>query len=123
MMMADYSPAKIVVTLEQLPIEVISTICSFLPSFSILTMERISSTLCRMMLSSNVYMKRIFKREEYVWFTHTDLMVKDISLFADKVVVPLLYRMIFLAKLMLQRSFRTYYNLMWSKGVKEGFIK
>ena len=109
--------------LEDLPVEIICAICSFLPTFNILAMERISSTLCEKMMSSNIYMKRIRHLEKNRKITHSSIMLKDISQFSDKMPLPLLYRTILVTRVMLTRCCLQYYNLIWSTEVKEGVIE
>ena len=114
---------SLLVTLEDLPVEIISAICSFLPTFNILAMERISSTLREKMMSSNIYMKRIGYLEKNRKITHSSIMLKDISQFSDKMPLSLLYRTILLTRVMLRRCCQQYYNLIWSTEVKEGVIE
>ena len=109
--------------LEDLPVEIISAICSFLPTFNILAMEIISSTLHEKVMSSNIYMKRVLYLQNNRKITHCSIMLKDISQFSDKMPLPLLYRTIFLTRVMLARCREQYYNLIWSTEVKEGVIE
>jgi len=109
--------------LEDLPVEIICAICSFLPTFNILAMERISSTLREKMLSSNIYMKRICYLDKKRKIAQSSIMLKDISQFSDKMPLPLLYRTILLTRVMLRRCCQQYYNLIWSTEVKEGVIE
>lgn len=109
--------------LEDLPVEVICAICSFLPTFDILAMERISSTLREKMLSSDIYMKRICYLDKKRKITQSSIMLKDISQFSDKMPLPLLYRTILLTRVMLRRCCQQYYIQISSKQVKEGDIE
>ena len=109
--------------LEDLPVEIICAICSFLPTFNILAMERISSTLREKMLSSNIYMKRICYLDKKRKIAQSSIMLKDISQFSDKMPLPLLYRTILVTRVMLSRCMAQYYNLIWSTEVKEGVIE
>ena len=106
--------------LEDLPVEIISDICSFLPTFNILAMERISSTLHEKVMSSNIYMKRLLYLQKNRKITHCSIMLKDISQFSDKMELPLFYRAILLTRVMLARCHAQYYHLIWSREVKEG---
>ena len=108
--------------LEDLPVEIISHICSFLPTFNILGMERISSTLRQKVMTSNIYMKRLLYLQKNRKITHCSNMLKDISLFSDKIELPLLYRAILLSRVMLERCRAQYYHLIWSREVKEGVL-
>merc|ERR1712055_1253109 len=109
--------------LEDLPVEIICAICSFLPTFNILAMERIYSTLREKMLPSNIYMKRICYLDKKRKIAQSSIMLKDISQFSDKMPLPLLYRTILVTRVMLSRCMAQYYNLIWSTEVKEGVIK
>ena len=109
--------------LEDLPVEIICAICSFLPTFNILAMERISSTLREKMLSSNIYMKRICYLDKKRKIAQSSIMLKDISQFSDKMPLPLLYRTILVTRVMLRRCSQQYCNLIWSTEVKEGVIE
>merc|ERR1712055_435466 len=102
---------------------IICAICSFLPTFNILAMERISSTLREKMLSSNIYMKRIRYLEKKRKIAQSSIMLKDISQFSDKMPLPLLYRTILVTSVMLRRCSQQYCNLIWSTEVKEGVIE
>ena len=108
--------------LEDLPVEIISHICSFLPTFNILGMERISSTLRQKVMTSNIYMKRLLYLQKNRKVSHCSKMLNDISLFSDKIELPLLYRAILLSRVMLERCRAQYYHMIWSREVKEGVL-
>ena len=108
--------------LEDLPVEIISHICSFLPTFNILGMERISSTLRQKVMTSNIYMKRLLYLQKKRKVSHCSKMLNDIFLYSDKIELPLLYRAILLSRVMLERCRAQYYHMIWSREVKEGVL-
>ena len=87
----------------------------FSSNLHILGMERISSTLCQKVMTSNIYMKRLLYLQKNRKITHCSKMLKEISLFSDKIELPLLYRAILLSRVMLERCHAHYYHLIWSR--------